>query len=456
MVDLQDNSKQNFSSTFTNEEARSRRLTEEIHATTGIGLTPSEAARAAELAAQLKPKSIVHSMSADISRTMLEVQDKSISAMPKRSLADAVADLTTGKDDISKSIVVEPAQPVQVPSIQEQYLGYREKVVEGTGLGVDATPIQGKSITDGQATHDTPKGSIVHTLKYDVRDLVKDRKVSLVRAIALESDKNANAETLNKRGALPTSQASNAGVYLVSALFFVLGAIAFGAVFYAQSINEATRTQGVEQVKKNNALVFYEHEQKFDVHELESYELLGGLARIRETVPATLGSVTNVVLTTRNFSAETQKFETRLATLGDFFKIIRPRLPQELQRNITSAYMVGVHATDENAPFIMLVGTTYDGALAGMIAWENAIPQDLAPFFPSRGGVAAQSAIPQFSDIALDNIDARVLRAPNKKIRVVYAVLEKNVIVITNNIFTLKEIASRIHARVSNQKGAGI
>ncbi len=453
MVDQQDDNKQNFSSTFTSDEARAKRLSEEILATTGVSLTKSEEAKAADMLAKTKPKSYVHSMSADISRTMQTVQDSAQEIHPQRSLADAVADLNTGKDDIAATVHIEAAPLEHKPSLQEQYIGYREKVVEGTGLSVETTPIPGKTTSD--ATHEAPKGSIMHSLKYDVQDLVKDRKVSLIRAVALESDKNATAETINKRGAITAAHnTSNAGIYLVSFLFFALGAIALGAVFYAQSIKEAERQVGVEQVKKNNALIFYEHEQKFDVHDLESYELLGGLARIRETVPATIGSITNILLITRDFSAESQGFVSRLATLEDFFKIAKPRLPKELTRNMSSGYMVGVHTTDENAPFILLLGTSYEGALAGMLAWEGALPQDLSPFFPSRGGTAAQSEVPQFSDISLDNIDARVLRTQNKKVRIVYAVLEQNVIVITNNIFTIKEIALRLHARTSNAVGS--
>jgi hypothetical protein len=87
-----------------------------------------------------------------------------------------------------------------------------------------------------------------------------------------------------------------------------------------------------------------------------------------------------------------------------------------------------------------------------MLDWEKQIGQDLQPFFESRG-VPVGGEILQFSDLSIDSIDARVVRGADGNIRIIYAIIEKNVLVITDNIQTLREIADRVHTQILKRKG---
>jgi hypothetical protein len=300
-----------------------------------------------------------------------------------------------------------------------------------------------------------PKEAMIHTLKYDVQDLVKKKKVSMIRAIALESDKTATAETIGRPIQL-NKKSSNAGVYIMSTLFFVLGGITIGAVLYAQSMQEQQTREESSQLLAQNSLVFYEHQQQFDITDLQPYEMKGGLAQMREKLTATLGSFTLIQMTLRPYDAVTGQYSTRYATLQDVANTMKPHMPRALTSILKPDFMLALHTTEETAPMLLLTGDTYDTSLAGMLAWESAMANDLAPFFPSRGATITGGASQQFDDLSVDNIDARILRAPNKKVRIVYAILEKNIIAVTNNIYTLKEIANRVHARTSNAQGVGL
>lgn len=437
------------------EAERALRLAEEIRQATGIGLNTAEQKQANEALARARPRGIVHSMQSDIQNAMntpVQAQQEQVQA-PQISLTDALKDVFNPSKE--KDAPVGEAVKQENPPTQKEDtpISYREAIEDGTGLNVGSTPIAGMQAEPN--TSAVPKDAMIHTLKYDVQDLVKKKKVSMIRAVALESDRSANAQTISGPIELNKRQ-SNMGVYILSTLFFILGVIAIGAVIYAQGKRMEQEQAESEQLLSQNTIVFYEHQQQFDITDLQPYELKGGLAQLREKLSATLGSFTLIQMTVRPYDEATGQYFTRYATLQDIVNTMKPRLPKQLSTILYPEHMFAVHTTEENTPVIFLVADAYDTAFAGMLAWEPTLAQDLAPFFPNRGATALNANGAQFEDMAVDNIDARVLRAPNKKVRILYAVLEKNVIVITNNIYTLKEAAARLHARTSNMRGTGI
>ena len=439
------------------EAERALRLAEEIRQATGIGLNPTEQRAADDALARSRPQGVLHNMQTDVAaaRSAPPQVPEQLEQSPeaKMSLTDALKDVfnTQQKPEDTKHV---PDTPKSTAAKNDIQISYREVIEDGTGLNVQSTPISGIAQRD-QNISAVPVEAVIHTLKYDVQDLVKKKKVSMIRAVALDSDKTANAQTINRPIELHKKQ-SNAGVYILSALFFILGIIAIGAVIYAQGKRMEQEQTESNQLLSQNTIVFYEHQQQFDITDLQAYELKGGLAQLREKLTATLGSFTLVQMTLRPYDPASGQYYTRYATLQDIVNTMKPRIPKQLGTILYPDYMFAVHTTEENTPVIFLVADSYDTAFAGMLAWEPTLAQDLAPFFPSRGATALNASSTKFEDMAVDNIDARVLRAPNKKVRVLYAVLEKNVIVITNNIYTLKEAAARLHARTSNMRGSGI
>ncbi|MFM2415214.1 MAG: hypothetical protein RI911_907 [Candidatus Parcubacteria bacterium] len=438
------------------EAERARRLADEIRQTTGIGLNNEEQSAAALDLALRKPQGMLHSMQDAVAAAQhAPAPQPQEPAIMKQSLSDALKDVFKQQNEPAEGSSVTLKKPPQAKPPEAIQINYREAIEEGTGLNLASTPINGVFQRD-IALESVSKEAVIHTLKYDVQDLVKKKKVSMIRAVALENDRSANAQTISR----PIAQAqhhSNVGVYILSTLFFFLGAIAIGAVIYAQGMKTEQRQAESQQLLAQNALLFFEHQKQFDVTDLQSYELKGGLAQIREQLTATLGSITMIQLTERPYDVTSGQYYTRAVDLSGFFKILKPRLPKQLASTLNpSEYMLGVHTSDETSPFLLLVGSSYDTSFAGMLAWEASLAKDLSPFFPNRGATSLSANASRFEDLAIDNIDARVLRAPNKKVRVLYAVLEKNVIAITNNIYTLKEIAARLHARTSNARGTGI
>jgi hypothetical protein len=420
----------------TPEQLRSERLAAEIKNATGIGM--------GDLSAPQAPKpqgAVVRSMQADI-QTALHAPTKVTEPTDiKESLSGALQDIMSGKSSGAASdIQVTNAEAIKQP--QDAFpTSYREAIEDAPAMNVNNTPITGMSQLQVEQPSAIPQQNVIHTLKYDVQDLVKKRKVSMIRAVALETDKNANAQTIS--GPIESKkQPSNAPIYLLSTVFFVLGAVAIGSVFYAQSLRSEQQKAESEQVLQQNSMIFYEHVQPFDMTDLQSFELRGGLAQAREQLTATLGSMTLVQLTLKQYDKDAGRYGVHIASFQEFLQSLHPRMPRSLLNTLQPEYMIAIHTTEENTPLILMQANGYDTAFSGMIAWEDTMAEDLAPFFPSRGAAFVNETSHSFEDLSMDNIDARVMRAPNKKVRVIYAILEKNVIAITNNIYTLKEVAS--------------
>jgi hypothetical protein len=109
--------------------------------------------------------------------------------------------------------------------------------------------------------------------------------------------------------------------------------------------------------------------------------------------------------------------------------------------------MLLIHQGEAPTPILLLRATEPDAAFAGMLAWESRMASNLSPLFP-LGTLTLAETPPTFTDISLNNIDARVQYDGNQKIVLLYALLERNIIAITNSLTTMQEVASRLHTQL--------
>jgi hypothetical protein len=297
------------------------------------------------------------------------------------------------------------------------------------------------------------KSAMLHTLKQDVQGLVQKRKVSMVRAIALDEEERKDLSTIDEPS-INRKPTSYTWVYVVSTIFFCIGIAIVGLLYYGQMLQRESAQVAKTRSQLSNAIVFYEHSQPFEMTDLERYEILGGLANVRDYIPSTFASFTALSFFEKKYDPTIQDITEVSITDTDAMNRIFAVIPSIIRETMTGRVFIGVHTTDENAPFILIEVQNNDTALAGMLEWEKDLPRSLEPFFPSRGGAGLDlisGTAATFTDIAVDNIDARILRTPQGDIRMLYAVLQDHVVVITNNLNTLKEAVRRVHIQVTQQ-----
>lgn len=155
------------------------------------------------------------------------------------------------------------------------------------------------------------------------------------------------------------------------------------------------------------------------------------LAELRDSASLNLGEIEEISVTG---GAALLSAETILTRLG---------APSILARNATDI-MVGVHSYNHNQPFILVRVSAYDRAFDGMLSWEPKMGESLGAFFAPAHGAAPKL---RFSDGVFQNLD---VRESQPEWRILYAFPEKNLLLITTNESTLREVTTRLTLQSGN------
>lgn len=209
--------------------------------------------------------------------------------------------------------------------------------------------------------------------------------------------------------------------------------------------------------------------------------ILGATDAIRQSIELSLGLMARLYLAQATSSGALPP----PASAQEFLGAVAPNIPGEFLRSLSGQYLLGVHSFDGNQAFLILEVEDYEAAYAGMLDWELAMPNELAPLFsrtprpripeenvtppettpilPSGGSgtSTASTSSPQtststtqteelpdffrtrFVDKIVENHDARVIQDENGDLLLLWTFLDRKILVITTNEYTLREIISR-------------
>ena len=284
----------------------------------------------------------------------------------------------------------------------------------------------------------------VHTLKQDLLGVVRDQKVSLVRAAALESDKKREpAEPI----VLAVGKKRNFGILFAALLLLFLGTGALSGVYFVM-----TAKSRAPQALDENALVFAERTVAFPLEASAApLSVRSTLAQARSASGA-LGSFVHIVPTIAAAADEGQgtTANVRPATTAEFFRAVGSHPPDELMRAVSTNFFLGIHIVDENVPILVIPVTAYDHAFAAMLDWERTLASDLAPLYQPLPALINDGGIPterRFTDVVMRNYDVRALRDDSGTIQLYYSFPTREILVIAESPYSFTEILSRLQAK---------
>jgi len=140
-----------------------------------------------------------------------------------------------------------------------------------------------------------------------------------------------------------------------------------------------------------------------------------------------------------------------IATTEDIMSVLEPSAPGSFVRALTQNSMLGfVEVGSTQEPFIILQSQNFDVVFAGMLEWEQYMSSDLAPLF---GDPVEKIQTPtslkgtgsaHFVDALTSNRSIRILYNETGEERIVYALVNKNLIIITTSTEALAKIIGRI------------
>ncbi|HWO07744.1 MAG TPA: hypothetical protein VNM40_04165, partial [Candidatus Paceibacterota bacterium] len=283
----------------------------------------------------------------------------------------------------------------------------------------------------------------LHTLKDDLQDVVRNKKISLVRAVALEEEKKHRPRIASEEQALAAQAARRrSSVLLIAVFLFLFGASALGVTYFVLNSRAATS----EPIA--SSILFAEQTVPFPLTALTPADVRREIANARNSATLTLGAILQIVPVQSVRSGNTESLVP--VTFGEFMGAIGAQPPEELVRALSSEFFFGMHTVDENAPLFIVPVTSYERAFAAMLAWEKTLNQDLAPIFTP---VPSQTVGPDgllvervFEDTVIHNYDVRVLKDESGTIQLYYSFPTRNVLIIAESQYSFTELLSRLRA----------
>jgi len=312
------------------------------------------------------------------------------------------------------------------------------KVSKGTFTGMQVSKPKKPKLRDKLAS----KSAMLHTYRQDVEGLVRKRKVSLVNIMSMQMDKTGRQKVKKEKKKNNTAKF----MLIASMLMLILGTIAIFVAYDAYQTQLQKKTQDKQNVLTDDTMIFVEHRARLNVTDRLPRETLSELARMLRGSQATLGSVTQIILEWSSWNDAIGGKTTFTIDQSQLLQILGLSLPESFIRLLgaPNEYMIGMHMSNRNSPFIILTTRSYEHAFAGMLEWEGDAETQLSPLFNTGGNGSSKRTV---EDIIVQNIDARAVRDEARNLKLLYAFLDHKTLLITNNIHTLTEVARRYKVR---------
>ena len=118
----------------------------------------------------------------------------------------------------------------------------------------------------------------------------------------------------------------------------------------------------------------------------------------------------------------------RPATSKEFFATLAMHLPRTLENALDNGFMIGGITTTSPEPFLIIHSYNFDGLFAGLLQWEDTMPEDLSPLF---GEPMATST--HFTDAVQNNKSTRILYDTAGNEVLLYSFISQDVVIITTS-----------------------
>ncbi len=321
-----------------------------------------------------------------------------------------------------------------------------QPVQEETPSPPAATPME-RIMTTPRSAEEKQRDSVsaVHTLKNDLQNVVRDQKVSVVRAVSLEEDRRARATKEPEEA--PAAQRRSKRTFAIIFTVVLLSLLGVGAVFAVYAIMGKRAIAPPPEM--DASILFAEQSVVLPLSHSSPGDVKRALAEGRMSSAGTLGSIARIIPTLTITNPDNTEEEVP-ASFAQFMRGIGATPPDELIRALGNDFFFGIHTVDENAPLMIVPVTSYDHAFAGMLAWENTLNADLTPIFTSVPNlITSQSGIPSkrtFQDLVMRNYDVRALKDDGGEIQLYYSFPSQRMLVIAESPYSFTEILSRLQA----------
>ncbi len=277
----------------------------------------------------------------------------------------------------------------------------------------------------------------IHTYSSDMADAVRTNETSVIK-IALAEQKKHEQESLYKEA--NGTKTSKAFLFLGGLIIIILS---IGGVYYVMQKKKIDNNPPKQETTINKeALISYEDQSSIDMtnvtNQNDALDIINTESKKSEKDGIKILFLTHII-----------NGKTELLPLEDFLSLIKTTAPSSLIRSFDTSYMIGTYKTTDtqSIPHLFLLFQTknYNQSYAGMLIWEKTLLYDLSGLFKIDISGDNNTLIEKpWSDVILDNKNARILYDLQKNSVLYYIFINKDYFMITDNQDSIKEVTKRL------------
>lgn len=382
------------------------------------------------------PMPLMPQATVDVSQAVAPTGDVPVSEIPSRE--EILARLRSKLD--AKGSEPEPPAPAPVEKPDPLRTAAPDfSSFDTSWIPTPPTPIEQPAASPAPLPAPEPTSSPLHTYSSDFADKIDTDQSSTFSVLAAQSDAGQATRTApaRKRTFVPLL----AGVaMLVIGIGAVIGAYAYmhdqtSAPLAAQDVPSAIKYDEAVEVKGSGD------------------ELQRDVANVGQG-----GSISGNVVVTYVTGISNNDGSHIPQPGAELIKRLNLSAPSILLRNIQDESTVGVvNAGSQTHPFMILKVNSYERTFAGMLAWEQTLPQELETWYPAYASLPTQDQAsstpivvlqsnPGFVDAVVANNDVRILRDASGRSLMLYGYHGKDTLIIARDEAAFTALMSRLSA----------
>ncbi|NCU28513.1 MAG: hypothetical protein EOM85_02475 [Candidatus Moranbacteria bacterium] len=276
----------------------------------------------------------------------------------------------------------------------------------------------------------------VRTYSTDMAEAVRENEATVIKIAMAEKERQEQEDLYKKAEGTKTSKI----------LFFVGGIILIGlAIFgllFIQNKNKIKEEQSTTEKQKIGTYINYDNALFIDASDIANIINLTSVLRSHE--PEEKDGVNAIFLT-----EQVDEKNTSLINKDDFISISGITAPTSLTRSLSSSFLLGKYrggaSIGGSSTFLIFGVNDYNQAYASMLDWEKSMFKDLFILFDIAISDSDSALFEKdWKDLIVNNKDTRVLYAENGEGILFYSFVNKNILVITKDIETMKKLITAV------------
>lgn len=276
----------------------------------------------------------------------------------------------------------------------------------------------------------------LRTYAKDLGESVVSQKGGIIK-MAITDEAKREAEEKN----ISFGSAKNK-LFLIGSIALIIAGIA--SIFFLWPKNQAVVMPAVSG--QNQPIIFSDSSKIIDITGLPKEKILQNIQNEVGNARIPANTVENMVI------GQTTAGVKYIVQTKQFFSAIGSAIPPELLQTLDSKFMLGIHASNGNQPFILLNTNSFNDAYQGMLTWEDRLFDDVYLMFHiDVSDDRMQLFNKKFEDGIMENKNARIIKDDTGNIILMYAFLSNQTIAITTNANTLGELINRLNAQKVEQ-----